>query len=765
MKRCEQGKFIMLIVCWLGGTIVVRGGVSQGIVDDYRRAVNYLPWIIDSLVLNESIRVSWIDGSSFWYRREVGNGKWRYVLVDIPYRRKGEAFDHKKLAIALSQLGERVDSLKMPIEELKFSNRKDSIYFRIGNKHVRCSIMIYKCENYLIKNRVISSNGIWNLFVKDNNLYAEVVSTEEILQLTDDATADVYYAMPQPNPLDLINSQYADISGEQIPVRVRWAPDGKRFVTYRLDQRQARRLTMVQYAPSNQLKPRFIRYIYPFAGDWVVTVAELYIFDLEKRTKVRIEIPPIPLLYYGGTSLPIWDNKGENLFLSVSTRGYKSWIIYKIDAVSGQAEVVYKEESESYVNPIINEFRVIGNDSLLLISERDGWSHIYLLDLKNYKLTQLTKGSWNVREIIYVDHKDRVIYFTAIGKEKGDPYLHYLYRTNFDGSKLELLTPEEGDHDIQFSPNGEYFIDTYSLANTPPISFVKDKNGRVIMDLEMCNIETLQKLNWKPPQPFSVKAADGVTDLYGLMWFPSTFDSTKKYPLIEQLYTGPQGFFTPKNFVRAIRTPAQSIAELGFIVIQVDGRGTDGRGKSFRLFSYRNLGGVLVDHVETIKQLAQRFRFIDIEKVGVYGHSAGGYDAAHALLAYPDFYKVGVASAGNHDHRLDKAWWNELWMGFPPDSVYDKHSNVTLAPRLKGKLLLVHGDIDENVPLAATMRLVDELIKHNKNFDMLIIPNASHGGLARHPYFIRKRWNYFVKHLLGKEPPENFDINAYINLN
>ncbi|MHC4745662.1 MAG: alpha/beta hydrolase family protein, partial [Planctomycetota bacterium] len=312
------------------------------------------------------------------------------------------------------------------------------------------------------------------------------------------------------------------------------------------------------------------------------------------------------------------------------------------------------------------------------------------------------------------------------------------------------------EHSVRFSPSGKYIVDTYSRVDVPPVSELRrTSDGSLVCKLEKCDIRDLVKSGWKRPEPFSIKARDGKTDVYGVLLRPSTLDPSKKYPVVENIYTGPHGFMVPKSF-RALQR-AQDVAELGFVTVIIDGLGTGKRSKVFHNYSYKNLGdGGLEEHIAAIKYLAEKYPYIDATRVGVYGGSAGGYDAAHALLTHGEFYKVAVSSSGNHDHRMDKAWWVELWMGYPAGEHYVEQSNVTLAHKLEGKLLLLHGDMDENVHPASTLQFVDALIKANKDFDMFIAPNAGHG--VGGDYFTRKRWDYFVKHLLGKEPPEGFNI-------
>ena len=370
---------------------------------------------------------------------------------------------------------------------------------------------------------------------------------------------------------------------------------------------------------------------------------------------------------------------------------------------------------------------------------------------------RITRGRWVVREILRVDKETRVVYFSAGGKKKRrDPYLRDVYKVNLDGSGLKLLTPEHGDHSVKFSPRGTYIIDTYSRVDTAPVTELRRiSDGKLVCRLEKADVELLLEAGWRWPEPFKAKARDGKTNIYGVLFRPTNLDPNKKYPVVENIYTGPHGFSVPKAF-RSFHK-SQEIAELGFVTVIVDGLGMAKRSKEFHNYSYKNLGdGGLEEHIAAIKKMAAKYPYIDTSRVGVYGGSAGGYDSAHALLTHPEFYKVAVSSSGNHDHRMDKAWWVELWMGYPAGEHYIEQSNVTLAHKLEGKLLLLHGDMDNNVHPASTLQFVDALIKANKDFDMMIAPNGGHG--VGGSYFTRKRWDYFVRHLLDIEPPKGFKI-------
>lgn len=439
--------------------------------------------------------------------------------------------------------------------------------------------------------------------------------------------------------------------------------------------------------------------------------------------------------------------------------------MFKANAVTGEVETLLNDQSETMVEyQTINCKWTEDGKQFFWTSERDGWNHIYRYDNKGDLINQLTKGEFVVRDIVQIDEENQVIYFVASGKEPDcDPYYRYLYKAGFDGNNLKLLTKESADHQVWLSETSNYFVDSYSTCKQATKHVVRSINdGRILYELATANIDGLMASGWKYPEPFKVKARDGITDIYGLMFYPSDFDKTKTYPVIDATYSGPQAVRTPKTFDAAYNNYDRSIAELGFIVITIDGLGMAWRSKAFHDVSYKNLGDIgAEDHIAGIKQLAQSRPWMDLERVGIYGRSAGGYDAAHALLTHPEFYKVAVATAGNHDHRIAKAWWPEQYMGMP-GKHYDEQSNFELAKNLKGKLLLVHGDMDNNVNPASSMRLAAELIKHNKDFELLLMPNEGH-SFKEHPYYIRKRWDWFVEHLLGVEPPKEYIVESYKN--
>jgi dipeptidyl aminopeptidase/acylaminoacyl peptidase len=402
---------------------------------------------------------------------------------------------------------------------------------------------------------------------------------------------------------------------------------------------------------------------------------------------------------------------------------------------------------------------------VLWYSERDNWGNLYRYDLASGALkNQVTRGPGLVLDVLRVDEKAGVVYFTGAGREEGrDPYFAHLYSIKLDGTGEKLLTPENADHSVTWSPSGRYFVDNYSTPTTPPVAVVRDANGKLLQTLEKADISRLVAAGWKPPIPITVKARDGKTDLYGLMFVPTNLDSTKKYPIVNHIYPGPQtGSVGSRSFSPA-RSDNQALAELGFVVVALDAMGTPMRSKSFHDAYYGDMGdNGLPDQVSAMKQLAQRYPWIDIDRAGIYGHSGGGYATADAMFRYPDFFKVGISEAGNHDNRNYEDDWGEKWQGllvrYGKDSTsYDNQANQLVAKNLKGKLLLMHGSMDDNVPFYNTLLVVNELIRANKDFDLIILPNRRH-GFGNEPYVIRRRWDYFVRNLLGTVAPREYDL-------
>jgi len=768
-------------------------------LQDYERAVK-IRSTFNKLVFKTQVDPHWIGESPrFWYRNETRQGK-EFILVDAEKGTRGPAFDHARLAEALSQAaGQSYTAEKLPFDDIEFIEQDTAIRFKVGEGWWACNLETFKCEkteppkdfrSFFGRGRggirfprrpqrnrsaLRSPDSKWEAFRRDYNLFVRSTDTGQEIQLSHDGEMLYDYASSLPGPTEITAIEKGIAAQIDSGISGDWSPDSKKIMACRIDQRKSGWFHQVKSVPDQGIRPTLYSFVYPLAGEPNVPAAEFHIFDIEKQTQVKIDTDPLPMLYYEYPPSVRWKKDSSSFSFIQRERGYKVARLRETDAATGKTRTIIEERSETCVDPLTSYVDYLEDtNEIIWSSQRDGWCHLYLYDWKSGELkNQITKGDWVVRGIERVDEQARQVYFYASGREPllwvpagrgpsqgqacpraggGDPYLRHLYKINLDGTGLVLLTPGHGEHSVTFSPDSKYIIDTYSRVDFAPVTKLRRAaDGQLICELEKADIEILLAEGWKWPEPFQAKARDDKTDIYGVLFRPTNFDPSKKYPIVECIYSGPQSFSTPKEFRPYYN--AQSVAELGFLVVMVDGLGMGGRSKAFHDYSYKNLGdGGLPDHIAAMRQLAEKYPCMDLSRVGVYGGSAGGYDAAHALLTHPEFYKVAVATSGNHDHRLDKAWWVELWMGYPIGQHYIEQSNVTLANKLKGKLLLLHGDMDDNVHFCATMRFADALIKANKEFDMLIVPNGRH-GLAG-DYFDRKRWDYFVKHLLGVEPPD-----------
>jgi dipeptidyl-peptidase-4 len=508
---------------------------------------------------------------------------------------------------------------------------------------------------------------------------------------------------------------------------------------------------LLDWSVDTLYRQRLLSYYRGSPGDTSMVYMVPVFFNVKSGKEIKPELPRSTHI----NSIEVtWSKTPRKVFLENTSRGFQNKAIYTFDLKTEKLETIYTESSVTNIDNFAYDFAEI-TGYMFFLSEKSGWRQLYSLDLKTGNEKSLTNGTFYVNSIERIDEKDQKLYFLASGKEEGcNPYYQHLYSISFTGENLKLLTPENRNHQISISPDGNYFVDNFSTANIPTTAVLRNSsNGENLIKLGEADVTGLAK--WSPPEIFTAIAHDGITTIYGAIWKPTNFDSTRHYPVIEMSYTGPHTQVFPKSFSQAFSM--QSYAELGFVCVVIDGLGSSGRSKQFHDYSYKNLGGNLRDHVSAIKQLARRNAWMDTTCVGIFGHSAGGYDAGRAVLAYPEFYKVAVASSADHDHRMEKAWWPEMYMGWPVDSAYHLQSNITNAANLKGKLLLVHGGIDENVNPSATFKLAEALIKADKQFDMLILPGQRHGYRdASLKYFTKVRWNYFVEHLRGVEPIWDF---------
>jgi dipeptidyl aminopeptidase/acylaminoacyl peptidase len=555
---------------------------------------------------------------------------------------------------------------------------------------------------------------------------------------------------------------------------VLWSPDSKKVTTFQHDERGTGEMYLVS---TNVGHPTLEAWRYPLPGDSVIFRISRVVIDLNARTVVRFQMPPDQhrsticdhIRCRGGYSDIEWSSDATQIAFVSSSRDHKEAKLRVADAATGAVRDVMEETVDTFFesgNGMVNWHFLPETNEVIWFSQRSDWGHLYLYDLETGELKhQITSGDWNVLQLRRIDKANRTLYFMGAGREPGDPYFQYFYSQGIDGGDIQLLTPDSANHTVTLSESGLYFVDSYSTPTTPPVTVVRDNRGRERMTLEEADISALVARGWQPPIPFTTKARDGETDLYGLMYRPTNFDPNAKYPILNYLYPGPQSGSVGSRSFSASRSDKQALAELGFVVVEVDAMGTPMRSKSFHETYYGNMGdNGLPDQITTIEQLAERNPWMDIERVGIWGHSGGGFASADAIMRYPDFYDVAVSQAGNHDNRNYEDDWGEKWQGLLeeyPDGTtnYDNQANQLLAENLKGKLLIAHGTMDNNVPPYNTMVVVDKLIAANKEFDFILFPNRRH-GFGNEPYMMRRRWDYFVRHLLGVEPPKDYEFGA-----
>ena len=541
------------------------------------------------------------------------------------------------------------------------------------------------------------------------------------------------------------------------PDSIVWSPDSKKIAAYKIKPGFRRYVHYVESSPEDQLEPKHSTLQYAKPGD-VLDVERPVVFDVENRKVVTVEDALFPNAY--DQTSPVWRKDSSAITFEYNQRGHQVYRIIEVNAASGAARAVVSEETKTFFCYSGKKYRFDVQDGheVIWMSERDGWNHLYLYDGRTGAVkNQITKGPWPVRNVLRVDEEKRQIWFSASGMYPGkDPYFVHYYRINFDGSGLTTLTQTDANHVVTISADQAYYVDTYSRIDLAPVSELhRGADGSLVAELERGSISELTSAGWKPPEAFTAKGRDGVTDIYGVIYRPSNFDPSRKYPVIENIYAGPHSSFVPKAF--AAFNQMQALAEIGFVVVQIDGMGTSNRSKAFHDVAWKNIKDAgFPDRVLWHKAVAARYPWYDVTRVGIYGTSAGGQNALGGLLFFPDFYKVGVASAGCHDNRMDKIWWNEQWMGWPIGPEYAASSNVDNAYRLQGKVLLIVGEMDTNVDPSSTFQVVNQLVKHDKDFDLLVIPGASHtnGGA----YGDHKRFDFFARQLLGVNPPDWKDV-------
>lgn len=740
-------------VCCLSALFIAFAALArgQGTAADYQRAEN-LSQRFGGKVSHAKVDAHWISDSQFWFRSDLGEGKSEFVLVDCEAGKRQAAFDHAKVGAALSKAaGTIVVADRLPIDNLDLSGDGKMVKFDASGSRWSCDLSTYAIEKAgkaqgapaappRTRRRPDaqgrtegrrgsdSPDGKWTTMIKNGNLYLKDKAGKDEFEISKDATADEGYEQG-----------------------VYWSPDSKHFAALRTHKAQEHLVYTVESSPKDQLQPKLHSQNYLKPGDQIA-VTKPHLFDVgeHKETAVKDDLFKTPW----SVSEVRWAGNSSHFTFLYNQRGHQAMRIVAVDAKTGEAKAIVIEEVKTFIDWTNKVFTRYLDDTseIIWMSERDGWNHLYLYDAATGQVkNQITKGPWVIRGIDRIDEKARQIYFRAGGIHADqDPYYIHFCRINFDGTSLTVLTEGDGSHKIDYSPSGKYFVDTFSRVDMAPVTEVRRADdGHLICQVERADDSALVAAGWQRPERFVAKGRDGKTDIFGVIFRPTNFDAAKKYPIIEDIYAGPQGSFVPKTF--ASYFPQQSLAELGFVVVQIDGMGTNNRSKAFHDVCFKDLADAgFPDRILWIKAAAARYPYMDVARVGLYGTSAGGQSALGGLLFHGDFYKAAVSNCGCHDNRMDKIWWNEQWMSWPVGPEYAASSNVVNAKNLTGKLMLFVGELDTNVDPASTMQVVNALIKANKDFDLVVFPGAGHGQVGA--YGQRRLRDFFVRNLLSVEP-------------
>ncbi|WP_028297658.1 S9 family peptidase [Olivibacter sitiensis] len=745
---------------------------------DYEHAEKFLAYHTEQYVDRATVSPNWLPNERFWYRVLTAEGS-EFVLVDAAKGTRKAAFDHQRLASALSLAsGKQYQASMLPFHAFSFSPDGQSILFKVGGKQWKCDLKSYVCTEGEgnIQDREANANGEARsfrlgatpesrspdgkkaVFIKNNNLWIKDIASKEESQLTTDGVQDFGYA-----------TDNAGWKTSDRPILL-WSPDSKKIATFKQDQRLVSDMYLV---PTNVGKPTLKTWKYPFAGDKEVAMIHRVIIDVQNKKVVPLKVDPDPHrstvsddIATGGVLADVnWSPDGDYLAFVSTSRDHKQEKVRIANALTGDVREVFEETVATQFESGWrgSNWRYLhGSGEFIWFSERDDWGHLYLYDASTGQLkNQITTGEWLVSRLVKIDEKKRTIYFMANGLQKENPYYAQLCQIGFDGKDFKVLTPEAGNHSISLSPSEQYFIDSYSKLDVPPVITLRRINGKLVNTLEQADISRLAATGWKPATPVSVKAHDGKTDLYGLMFTPTRLDPGKKYPVIDYIYPGPQGGSIGNWSFASARGDHQALAELGFVVVLIEGTSNPYRSKSFHDMSYGNMAeNTLPDQITAIRQLAQRYPFMDLDRVGIWGHSGGGFATAAAMFRYPDFFKVGISESGNHDNRNYEDDWGERYNGLVENSDYEAQANQNYAKNLKGKLLLAHGLMDNNVPPVNTFLVIEALQRANKDYDLIVFPNSAHGFGEFSPYMMRRRWDYFVRHLKGAEPPHEYLLKS-----
>lgn len=739
---------------------------------DYEQAQRFMGSNAEQYVDHGLVRPNWLPGDRFWYRDLTAKGG-EFVLIDPAKGTRTTAFNPQKLAAALSTTtGNKYEASLLPFQTITIAPDKPVIGFQVGGKAFSYNaqndqlaidtVKVHRSTDEASRpgreggNEVISPDKKLAAYIKEYNLWVRNLQTGAQTQLTTDGAKDFGYA--------------TDNAGWKASDRaiLAWSPDSKKLATFKQDQRQVSDMYLVT---TNVGKPTLKQWKYPLPGDKEIATIQRVIINVENPKVIQLQIPADPhratlsddISSSGSFDDVSWSEDGAQLAFVSTSRDHKQEKVRIADANTGAVREVFEETVPTQYESgwgAINWRYVKQTAEFIWFSERDNWGHLYLYDAATGKLkNQITKGNFVVTKLLKVDQQKRLLYFMVVGREAVNPYFAQLCKVAFDGSQFAVLTPEEGNHQITLAPSGSYFVDSYSQPNVPAVTLLRALDGKVITTLEKTDVSRLTATGWQPPLPITVKAHDGKTDLYGLMYRPSKLDPTKKYPVIDYIYPGPQGGSVGNWSFSANRGDHQALAELGFIVVQIEGTSNPLRSKSFHDMSYGNMAdNTIPDQITGIQQLAQKYPYIDVNQVGIWGHSGGGFATATAMFRYPDFFKVGISESGNHDNRNYEDDWGERYNGLSANADYEAQANQNYAKNLKGKLMLAHGMMDNNVPPSNTLLVVEALEKANKDYDLVLFPNSAHGFGSYTAYMTRRRWDYFVKHLQGAEPPQEFQL-------
>ena len=731
-----------LLACWLA--------FAQGTVEDYRRA-NALYGKYAGKVVNADLSPHRVDGEeAFWYVIQA-NGKREYRLLNAESMTENLLFDHEHLASCLSSsIQKAVDAANMSLGDLRFDAEKHSMEFSFDNRRFRYDILkreLIKVEprrqghygksrhwmevdDERSRSEVTSPDGKTQAYIRENNVWVRDVKSGRERALTQNGTEGFYYSS-----------------------HLQWSPDGRYIAVCRLRPALKHYVHYVESSPRSQLQPLLHKQEYAKPGD-ELNYKVPCLLDVEQGRLIEPSSTELFERQYALTNLR-WDADSRAVTFEYNERGHKVYRVLELSVESGSVRTLIEETGDKYVNyPFLWRHDLEDGRHILWASERDGYRNLYLYDRKTGRpVRQVTHGKWYVRDVVRVDEAGKTIYFSANGGvDNEDPYFIHYYKIGFDGKKLTRLTPSHGTHQAVFSNDYKYLMDTYSTISQAPVTELRSAaDGRLLKTVAKADISALKACGWRAPESFCAKGRDGKTDIWGIIVRPSHLDSTRTYPIVEYIYAGPGSQYVPKSF-RPFIWDMSNLAELGFIVVQSDGMGTSYRSREFENVCYKNLQDAgFPDRIAWIKAAARKYPYMDTTRVGIFGGSAGGQESMAAVLFHPDFYKAAYSACGCHDNRMDKIWWNELWMGYPVDSSYVRASNVENAHLLKRPLMLVVGELDDNVDPASTMQVANALIKAGKDFELVVLPGEHHtlgGRFGEH-----KRYDFFVRHLLGVRPP------------